>query len=187
MNTNPEAVIGHSEAQDTIDSFYADADNSVMTVTTDSQSSVDIDVEATRFWTLSEAATNLGLSTRTILRRLKTGSLKGTKVQGANGPEWRIAPVTEVTGDKNDALPIVTAVTPDKPSTDDTTIATLVKVIAEQSEQLRVQSEHLQAATYLIQNQHQQIVQQAEQIKLLEDRSRHRAWWHRLNSWFVST
>lgn len=179
MQEKAEIVISDS-TEDIVDGFFETPDTAVTTVTADVDGGVDIESEATRLWTLSDAAANLGLSTRTILRRLKTGSLKGIKVQGANGPEWRISPMTPRTADAGNLHASVTTVTPDRRSSDDTTVATLVKVIAEQSEQLKLQAEHLQAATYLIQNQQSHILEQSQQIKLLEDRSRHYGWWHSL-------
>lgn len=40
--------------------------------------------------TVGMAAAHLGKSTRTIQRLLQSGALKGYKVQGPKGPEWRI-------------------------------------------------------------------------------------------------
>ena len=183
MQEKAEIVISDL-AQDTVDTFFEASDKGVMTVTPDAGTTLDTDAESTRFWTLSEAADNLGLSSRTILRRLKSGALKGTKVQGPNGPEWRISPVTASTSTTTDTATTVRTVTADAVPTDDRTLATLVKVIADQSEQLRLQAEHLQAATYLIQNQQNQIAEQAMQIALLEDKRRHRKWWQRAAAWF---
>lgn len=40
--------------------------------------------------TLREAADLLGVSQKTLRRRLSNGSLEGRKVEGPHGPEWRI-------------------------------------------------------------------------------------------------
>ena len=40
--------------------------------------------------TLDEAAKRLNLSERTVQRRLKNGQIKGYKIPGPRGPEWRI-------------------------------------------------------------------------------------------------
>lgn len=41
-------------------------------------------------WKVEEVAEFLGLSTKTIRRRLKTGKIDGYLIDGSNGPEWRI-------------------------------------------------------------------------------------------------
>lgn len=46
-------------------------------------------------WSLKEAADNLGISINTVRKRLQQGLLDGFKVDGAYGPEWRIAPPKE--------------------------------------------------------------------------------------------
>lgn len=57
-----------------------------------SQADTTHDVDGVLTWSLQDAADNLGLSKRTILRRLKTGALLGQKITGNFGPEWRITP-----------------------------------------------------------------------------------------------
>ena len=49
--------------------------------------------ESVTDWTLEQAAGHLGKSVKTIRRMLQAGSLKGYKVQGQRGEEWRIKPV----------------------------------------------------------------------------------------------
>src|ERR1700679_2840217 len=62
--------------------------------------------------TLDEAAERLNLSPRTVQRRLKHGQIKGFKVSGPRGPEWRIelSSTDVTTGDG-------------WPSSDDTTVS----------------------------------------------------------------
>jgi excisionase family DNA binding protein len=45
------------------------------------------------YWTTEEAAKHLGVSQRTIFKRLKEGVIKGIRVQGKYRVEWRIEPV----------------------------------------------------------------------------------------------
>src|SRR5271156_5397680 len=78
---------------DGLDNFFESVNADVMTVTSDTESALDVTADRIFSWTLHEAAVNLRLSPRTILRRLKSGSLRGHKILGANGPEWRIQPV----------------------------------------------------------------------------------------------
>jgi excisionase family DNA binding protein len=53
--------------------------------------------------TLEEASKRLNLSERTIQRRLKEGRLKGFKISGPRGPEWRIA-ISDTEGETVEAL-----------------------------------------------------------------------------------
>jgi hypothetical protein len=48
--------------------------------------------DASQFWDMSQASEVLGRSRRTIARYIESGYLKGIKVSGACGPEWRIVP-----------------------------------------------------------------------------------------------
>jgi hypothetical protein len=43
-------------------------------------------------WTLNTAAQRLKVSVITVRRKLQKGQLEGYKVEGINGPEWRIIP-----------------------------------------------------------------------------------------------
>lgn len=45
------------------------------------------------YWTTEEAAKHLGVSQRTVFKRLKEGIIKGIRVQGKYRVEWRIEPV----------------------------------------------------------------------------------------------
>ncbi|MDP3506910.1 MAG: hypothetical protein Q8T09_02880 [Candidatus Melainabacteria bacterium] len=48
--------------------------------------------DASQFWDMSQATEVLGRSRRTIARYIECGYLRGIKVSGACGPEWRIVP-----------------------------------------------------------------------------------------------
>lgn len=60
----------------------------------DAADSPDISEIDDSYWTPEMAAEHFKVSVRTIRRRLKKGSIKGFKVTGKNGPEWKIEPVT---------------------------------------------------------------------------------------------
>lgn len=53
--------------------------------------------------TLEEAAKRLNLSERTIQRRLKLGRLKGHKISGPRGPEWRVD-ISSTVDETNEAV-----------------------------------------------------------------------------------
>lgn len=49
-------------------------------------------------WTVEDAIRQLGITRRTVLRKLKNGELTGYKISGPYGPEWRLNPCDH-TGD----------------------------------------------------------------------------------------
>lgn len=163
---------------DGLDTLFDLGTSNDMTVTPDVISSSEITADSIDTWTLLEAADELNVSTRTILRKLKKGELQGHKIVGLNGPEWRIYPV-----DTQDMTPSpikipVQTVTPDDKGTVDTTFDTnfqaLLKVLESQAEQLK-------AASQVIMYQKEQLEEKDKQIRLLED-SQHKKddWWSRL-------
>lgn len=185
MAANARNVVGESNTSDTVDAFFEQTSNSDMTVTPDAKSTDDISVDAETLWTLADTASELGLSTRTILRRLKNGSLRGCKVPGANGPEWRIYPPTKSERDCDIVHPTVMTDRPHMTSTVDSTGDILLKLVAAQTEQLAAQSEQLKAASQVIMYQQSQLTDRDERIKLLEDKSRHPNLWQRFSSWVM--
>lgn len=49
-------------------------------------------------WTVDDAIKKLGITKRTVLRKIKNGEITGYKVPGVYGQEWRLYPVV-ATGD----------------------------------------------------------------------------------------
>ena len=54
------------------------------------------DREHPAHWSLQDASKNLGISLATVRRKLASGALKGYKVPGQNGPEWRVIDPAQV-------------------------------------------------------------------------------------------
>jgi hypothetical protein len=165
---------------DGLESMFEAVDPGVMTVSSDAQSTVDVRADSIVLWTLQDAAENLGLSTRTVLRKLKTGTLCGHKILGANGPEWRIKPVAIPPQPTTTIKPSVKTVTSDSSSTQDTpqdtTVQALLKVIESQAEQIK-------AASEVIMYQRDQLQTKDTHIKLLTDSQHKAGWWSRFCSW----
>lgn len=55
------------------------------------------------YWTTAEAAEHLDVSMRTVMKKLKDGSLQGVKVEGKYRPEWRIKPIEIDTTDHEES------------------------------------------------------------------------------------
>jgi len=128
--------------------------------------------------TLEEAARRLNLCKRTVQRHLNEGLLKGYKVSGPRGPEWRINLESwQDTPEKlNTSCEDMTVV--DVGSTEDTTSARQdvtapesLSLVAFYERQVERLEEKLEAATYRNGYLEAQITGFQEQIKLLPDLS----------------
>jgi excisionase family DNA binding protein len=135
--------------------------------------------------TLEEAAKRLNLSERTVQRRLKNGQLKGYKIAGPRGPEWRIEVESceDTTGQPFTASDDTTFSTDDTTivetvSTEDTTRdskATTTNAFTQFAEfyhdQIETLQEKLEAATYRNGYLEAQLLNAESQLKLLPDLS----------------
>ena len=147
MEAVPQELSPDSVTVDGLDALFVEPVQGVMTVNGDKDLAGDVTVDSADLWTLQDAAQSLGISTRTVLRKLKSGALKGRKVIGTNGPEWRITPpdIQPMT-----VMHSVKTVTSDSQSTDaptrDTPIEALLRVIETQAKQIDAASEQVKAA-----------------------------------------
>jgi len=138
-------------------------------------------------WTLDDAMKHLGITKRTVLRKLKSGELVGYKVPGPFGQEWRIYPSDkgdDKTGDMSPAdmspgdLPI---------SPPDTA---LIEELRRQVNDLKAENislqKELQAASWRNGYLESQAESHQSQIKLLTD-SQHKGdgWWRKTWRWFL--
>lgn len=133
------------------------------------------DVQA---WTVEEAASQLGVSSKTILRRLQKGTLKGFKVPGQFGLEWRVA---------QDSPSQPTAPAMDKTPQDTVEIIQLRTKVELMSSELKELKQQLQGASY--RNGYLEAQSEAfqNQIKLLTDSQHRKGWWARFSSWFMTS
>lgn len=130
-------------------------------------------------WTLQTAAEQLTLSVATIRRRLSKCQLQGYKVQGINGPEWRIIPpAKDHTVDQGHLDQLVEH--PDQP-----VISVLLTRLSDVESQLKQAQKDLQGASWRNGYLESQLENQREEIKLLTDSQHKPKWWHRIRSWFA--
>jgi predicted ArsR family transcriptional regulator len=128
-------------------------------------------------WTLQEAADQLGLSMATIRRRLTKCQLQGYKVQGVNGPEWRVIPPTQTaTVDQDDPDQFV-----EHP--DPRVISALLARLSDVESQLKQAQIELQGANWRNGYLESQLENHREQIKLLTDSQHRPGWWARFKKW----
>lgn len=140
-------------------------------------------------WTLEMAMRHLGVTKRTVLRKLKTRELTGYKVPGPYGHEWRIYPGDSPDDTASDLSP--PALTPGDPE-ESPGVTVLVEELRRQITELKSENQALQKALqganwrngYL----ESQVQSQTEQIQLLTDSEHsHRRWWHRFMPYFNSS
>jgi hypothetical protein len=137
-------------------------------------------IDSVLYWTLQEAADNLGVSTRTILRRLKTRVIQGHKIAGGSGPEWRIVPT-----DENEQTvirqsgPVMPGVKPCPDRTLDEALSKYAEHLLQLVEEKNVRLLQLSMQNGYLQGQ---LDTTQEKIRLLEDRAQ-RPWWRGVWSW----
>ena len=147
----------------------------------------DNDLVTDLFWTPQEAAEFFSVSVRTIRRRLQDGSLSGYKINGLNGLEWRVHPVT-----RSDRDP-VSLDRPDSSDNDPVTVSAqdnnpvlekLFDYLHEKDELLQAKEKDLQTASATIGYLKAQIESQEQQLRLLTDSQHKPGWWAKFSSWF---
>jgi hypothetical protein len=148
----------------------------------------DRDPDADIYWTPQMAAAHFGVTERTIRRRLKEGLLRGWKVSGTNGPEWRIDPVAnpDADADKSDGSDRLDmdadAEVVKKPQTQ---VDLLLDYLREKDQLLEQKEKDLQAASATIGYMQRQIEDQGKQLQLLTDSQNKPGWWQRLSNWLT--
>jgi len=128
-------------------------------------------------WTIKEAAETLGLSEKTVRRRIKDGTLKAEQTAGKYGVEYRITGL-------NDALPLDKSPVMDRGldieggaaldrglgmvgDTALTKALDIIKGLQEANERLAVQVGFLQA----------QVIELDSKVRLLTEPKQKRSWW----------
>lgn len=139
--------------------------------------------------TIDEASKQLGLSPRTILRRLQKGTLPGCKVAGQFGLEWRV----KLTQQEVSAVQAIEAVEvgpgqhnqteQDKPGLTSRDQSDML--IGELRQRIRDLEDKLEGATYRNGYLESKLEQRDEKIKLLTDSQHKRSGWSRFWIWFT--
>lgn len=123
---------------------------------------------AQQHWTIKEAAEALGVSEKTVRRRIKDGLLEAQQIPGKYGTEYRII-VPEDTHPLDKSLDIE----------EETALAKaldIIKALQEENERLAGQVGFLQA----------QVFELDSKVRLLTEPKRRRLWWQRLFWWRIT-
>jgi excisionase family DNA binding protein len=163
-------------------------------------------------WTVVEAAKRLGVSEKTILRRLQKGTLPGHKVIGQFGREWRINPI-EVKNQTHEVAQLRTPLdicpaqdtpaqavemgeprTPqDSSAESESSILTIAleqpanvvtQILEEQKQEIASLREQLECAIYRNGYLESKLEDREKQILLLTDSQHKGGWWAKFSSWF---
>ena len=135
--------------------------------------------------TLEAAAKRLNLSERTVQRKLKHGQLRGYKVSGPRGPEWRIklqssddttsalAPPSDDTTISSDDMTDVEALSSEDMTADNKSGGTraYIQFTDFYKDQIEMLQEKLEAATYRNGYLEAKLSSAEDQLKLLPDLS----------------
>jgi hypothetical protein len=123
--------------------------------------------------TFKEACIFFGLKPTALRVRIKSREIAAEKIEGINGPEWRIYPTQPLRHPSAHVAPPLRGHEPDK----------FLKMIEDLQAKLDAANHQLQAASFRNGYLESQVESHKEQIKLLTD-SQHRAgWWQRLYRW----
>lgn len=153
-------------------------------------------------WTIAEASKHLQVSPITVRRRLQKGELEGSKIQGPNGPEWRIKPCNldpdqtllndlDLTPEHDHAqidnpaqADLTQPLINDKPDPSQMVIESLLKRISDLEHSLADSQSNLQSASWRNGYLESRIQTQEDQIKLLTDSQHKPSKWARFKAWF---
>ncbi|MBI4330415.1 MAG: excisionase family DNA-binding protein [Chloroflexi bacterium] len=132
-------------------------------------------------WTIEEAARALGVSDKTVRRRIKDGTIKAEQITGKYGPEYRI-PEAQLASLRERPLPPLPEEPQDKPATPSAAPPTLstappmdkaldmIKDLQAENERLAGQIGFLQA----------KLIDAESKLRLLQAPKSRVPWWRRL-------
>lgn len=132
------------------------------------------------------AAKRLGISSTSILKRLRKGTLRGFKEATKYGERWMVLS-DELTGTTQvPPTPGNTLATPKVyPPTEDTPYGTPLLIEHLEKEKTKLEQQ-VQALTWRNGYLESKVEEQNKAIKLLEDQ-RKAPWWHSIWSWFIGS
>lgn len=134
-------------------------------------------------WTVFEAARNLGVSEKTVLRRLQRGTLAGRKIAGQFGLEWRVyntAQDSTIHTDSHGQPRTASVAVQDKTGLD-----IRDQAINELKNELTALRNQLEGAIYRNGYLEAKLEERDTTIKLLTDSQHGLTWWRRVRSWFI--
>jgi hypothetical protein len=161
---------------------------------------------------VEQAARVLGTSVNALKKRLRKGTLRGSKVDSKHGEKWfvekaelaKAEPVTrtkqepvpgaleQVTGatdlatDASTAVPTGTEDATEQIDSLSPVFERLVLSLEKKDAVIESQAHQLKAAGDVIMYLRAQIEEKETQVKLLTDNQHKRGWWARFSSWFVT-
>ena len=128
--------------------------------------------------TFKAACDYFGLKPTALRLRIKSGDIAADKINGANGPEWRIYPDKPAQPLRDPSATVALPLhNPDSNK--------LLEIVQNLQNKLDNANQQLQAASFRNGYLESQLQERDKEIKLLTD-SQHKNWWTRLKSRFTS-
>lgn len=123
-----------------------------------------------------EACEHFGLKATALRTRIKSGEVSAEKIEGANGPEWRIYPAQPSRTHHETVI---------QPLRDPIESVKLFEMMQDLQSKLAASNQQLQAANFRNGYLEAQLESSREHVKLLTDSQRNSgSWWGRLKSFF---
>jgi hypothetical protein len=140
---------------------------------------------------LKAACRHYKLSASTLRAKIKNGEIPAQKIQGANGPEWRVFPAER--GFQDSSQQGVEQGSKDGVNTLPTghqgiaapELNRLLDLIEKQAAKLETASGQIGYLQSRLEERDKDLEERDNAIKLLRDSQHKRGWWARLGSWFV--
>lgn len=147
---------------------------------------------------VEDVAELLGVSIRTVIKRLRKGTLPGFKVHDKFGDKWVVSPqailgATHLNDEAglggpqvlpSEGLPGDHQGLPIEQTSSTTVQDSVLQVIQKQAEQLQQAYTYLDAATARVLYLQQQLEQKDQELKLLTDSQHKNGWWSHFKKWF---
>lgn len=167
------------------------------TTSEDSELPEVIGSTASELLNTEEAAKRLGISSRAVINRLKSGSLPGKLVQGKYRKEWRVfgdalrksseePPEIKIENSEPSEAPTRNAsegLRSSSERSEGSSDSTAILGLLEQNKRLMDQ---LNALTYRNGYLESKLEEREREVKLLTDSQQRQGWWARFASWFVT-
>jgi hypothetical protein len=134
----------------------------------------DGDAAPPRGLTFKEACTFFGLKPTALRVRIKSGEISAEKIEGVNGPEWRIYPAQP---SRNPSAHIAQPLRGPEANK-------LLEIIQELQTKLDTANHQLQASSYRNGYLESQLQEREREVKLLTDERQRGGRWERLKRWF---
>jgi len=140
---------------------------------------------------LKAACRHYKMSASTLRAKIKNGEVPAQKVQGANGPEWRVFPTepsfqgSSKQGAEQGCKHGVNTVSAEYQGIATPELNRLLDLIEKQAAKLETASGQIGYLQSQLEERDKDLAERDNAIKLLTDSQHKPSWWNRFSSWFL--